>query len=69
MSDKIDRYDNCECSIKDGKLTITICVDESKVDVQPSKSGKTLVVATTGGAMRVPGSMALKLNLTLYRKP
>jgi len=69
MSEKIDRYDNCECSISDGVLTVRIVVDESKVDVQPSKSGKTLVVATTGGAIRVPGSMALRLNLTLYRKP
>lgn len=66
---KIDRYDNIDCSIEDGILTMRVCVDETRVDVQPSKSGKTLVVATTGGAIRVPGSMALKLNLTLYRKP
>lgn len=69
MSDKIDRYDNIEASIEGGVLTLRIVVNETKVNVQPSKSGKTLVVATTGGAMRVPGSMALKLNLTLYRKP
>lgn len=71
MSEKIDRYDNIEATIEDGKLTLVICVDESKVDVQASKSGKTLVVATTGGAMRIPGSgiPPLSLNLTLYRKP
>lgn len=68
---KIDRYDNIECSIEDGILTMRVCVNETEVDVQPSKSGKTLVMATTGGAMRVAGSgiPPLLLNLTLYRKP
>lgn len=65
---KIDRYDNCEMSVTDGILTVKIVVDESKVDVQPSSSGKTLVVATSGGAVKVNGTV-LKLNFTLYRKP
>ena len=63
---KISRYDNVSTEVEDGVLTIRIVVDESKVDVQPSGSGKTLVIATTGGAIPVG---ALKLNLTLYRKP
>ena len=65
---KIDRYDNCEMNVTDGVLTVKIIVDESKVDVQPSSSGKTLVVATSGGAVKVNGT-PLKLNFTLYRKP
>lgn len=66
MTEKIDRYDNVDASIKDGILTIKILLDETKVDVQPSASGKTLVVATTGGAMKIG---FFKLNLTVYRKP
>ena len=68
MSEKIDRYANCEMEVTDGVLTIRIVVDESRVDVQPSVSGKTLVVATSGGATKVPNT-PLKLNFTLYRKP
>ena len=64
----IDRYSNCEMEVTNGVLTIRIVVDESKVDVQESKSGKTLVIATSGGAVKVPHS-PLKLNFTLYRKP
>ena len=65
---KLNRYENVQVEAKDGKLVITCVIDEAQVDVQPSASGKTLVLATTGGAQIVPGS-ALKLNLTLYRKP
>jgi hypothetical protein len=68
MSEKIDRYDNWTVEIAEGVLSIYINVDESEVDVQPSQSGKTLVIATTGGAKRVPNS-PLRLNLTVYRKP
>ena len=65
---KIDRYDNCEMKVKDGVLTVKMVVDETKVDVQPSGSGKTLVIATSGGAVKVNGT-PLKFNFTLYRKP
>lgn len=68
MTAKTDRYNNWDATIEDGKLTITINIDESQVNVQPSKSGKTLVVATTGGFARVSGS-SLSLSLTLCRKP
>lgn len=68
MSDKIDRYGNMEFDVDSGYLTIRICIDETKVDVQPSRSGKTFVLSTTGGAVRVPGT-PLRLNMTLYRKP
>lgn len=68
MAEKIDRYENVQVALADGKLTIICNVNEDEVDVQPSQSGKTLVIATTGGAMRIAGS-ELRLNLTLYRKP
>jgi len=68
MTDKISRYDNVMTKIADGVLTITILVDETEVDVQPSKSGKTVVLATTGGARKIEHS-PLRLNLTVYRKP
>jgi len=64
-AEKISRYDNVEHSIENDTLTLTISIDENQVDVQPSKSGKTLVIATTGGAIRIGN---LHLNLTLYRK-
>lgn len=63
----IDRYANVQIEVVDGeKLVITCVIDEDQVDIQPSKSRKTLVFATTGGAERVPGT-DLKVNLTVYR--
>lgn len=67
MSDKkISRYDNYEFEVKDDKLVITINLDEAQVDVQESKSGKSIVIATTGSHQRVPGTQC-KVGLTLYR--
>lgn len=63
---KVSRYDNVYVTRDGTKLVITIETDEQKVDVQPSGSAKSLVLATTGGARRLDG---LSLNLTLYRKP
>ena len=63
----IDRYENVKVDLTDGVLTIRCVVDPEKVDIQPSKSGKTEVFATTGGAQLVPGSGGLKINLTVYR--
>ena len=64
----IDRYLNHEMEVKDGILTIRIVIDETKVDVQPSASGKTLVIATSGGGIKVPHT-PLRLGFNLYRKP
>ena len=61
----IDRYANCNVKMDGTKLVIEIETDPKKVDIQPSASGKTRVVSTTGGAMAVEGG--LKLNLTLYK--
>ena len=47
-----------------GLVTITI---DTKREEGPSKSGKTIVVATTGGFMRLPNGMSLGLNLVRSR--
>ena len=68
MADKIDRYENVQATIEGDELVIRCNINEDQVDAQPSASRKTLVLATSGGAIRIPGT-ELKLNLTLYRKP
>jgi len=65
MSVKISRYENLDIRQQGTKLVIEIETDETQVDVQPSGSGKTLVIATTGGAKRHNG---VSINLTVYRK-
>jgi len=67
MDGKISRYENVKTNVANGKLTIEINIRENEVDVQPSASNKTLVIATTGGALKISGT-PLVLNLTLYRK-
>ena len=61
----ISRYDNVQMEVQDNHLVITVNLDETEVDVQRSSSGKTLVIATTGGAQKVNG---VSVNLTVYRK-
>ncbi len=58
--------DNIEIEVKDNKAVITI--DLSK-DFGPSKSGKTIVVATTRGNVAIPGSEDIKLGLNCYKYP
>lgn len=58
-------YENVECVVEGGKLVITIDLDPRRVGFHPSKSGKSVVVATTGGARTV--SNGTKLNLTVYQ--
>jgi len=62
----ISSRDNIHTEMDGTVLVIKIETDESKVVLQPSGSGKTLVIATTGGARHMDGR---SLNLTLYRKP
>lgn len=51
--------------IKGDKLIITCDMgDAARKAAQPSGSGKTVLVATTGGFTRI-GDMSLSLNLTL----
>jgi len=61
----ISNRENIKTEMDGTTLVIRIETDEEKVQVTPSASGKTLVIATTGGATKIDGR---SLNLTLYRK-
>ncbi len=57
---------NVEHSVKDGKLTIV--VDLKKV-CGPSKSGKSMIIATTHGAMSVAdGGKVFQVSVNVYKK-
>lgn len=54
-----------QVDIKDGKMVITIDVSKAALDAaQPSKSGKTRIVATTNGFTNY-GPIGLSLNATV----
>jgi hypothetical protein len=55
---------NVEMRVEGNKLVIT--ADLSK-DFGPSKSGKTIIIATTGGNVSVPGHEAVKVGLNIYK--
>ena len=57
---------NIEMSVKGQKLTIEI--DLSK-RLGPSKSGKTVVIATTSGNVDVPENLNVKLGVNCYTYP
>jgi len=64
----VNPYNNVCTEVSEaGELTITI--DLKNVTPQASKSGKSLVYATTGGAARIQvgDNEFLQLNLTLYK--
>jgi len=65
-SNKEMTMDNVEIEIKDNKAVITI--DLSK-DFGPSKSGKTIVVATTRGNVPIPGAENIRLGINCYKYP
>ncbi len=52
---------NAVIEVKGDKLTIT--VDLSK-ELRPSKSGKSTLIATTAGNIRLENGMSLGLNVT-----
>jgi hypothetical protein len=56
---------NCAIEVKDNILTIT--VDLSK-RYGPSKSGKTITVATTSGNIAAPEHPDIKIGLNVYAK-
>lgn len=58
--------DNIQIEVKDNKAVITI---DLKKDFGPSKSGKTIVVATTRGNVQIPGAEDIKLGLNCYKYP
>lgn len=55
---------NVTFAVKDNVLTIK--VDLSK-DLGRSKSGKTTLVATTGGNVPVPGVPEIKIGINAYK--
>jgi len=55
---------NVEMSLDGNKLTIT--VDLSK-QFGVSGSGKSQIIASTGGNVSVPGNEAVKIGLNIYR--
>ena len=55
---------NVELQVKDGKLVIT--VDLSKT-FGNSSSGKSVIIASTGGNVSVPGQESVKVGLNIYR--
>src|SRR5262245_16763310 len=60
----LDGADNVRVHEDAGKLVVTI---DLAVDLGESKSGKSRNVATTHGAVEVPGQDGLVLNLNAYR--
>ena len=50
----------------DGKV-LRITIDLSK-EFGPSSSGKTTIVASTGGSVDVPGSDGTKVGINVYKK-
>lgn len=55
---------NIQAKVEGDKLVLTINL---KAPGTPSKSGKSIVVATTSGNASVPGAEQFKLGLNLYR--
>ena len=58
--------DNVQIEVNDNKAVITI--DLSK-DFGPSKSGKTIVVATTRGNVPIPGAETVRIGINCYKYP
>jgi len=57
--------ENCEMSVREGILTITVNLNEN---LGLSKSQKSQVIATTRGNARVPGSDDVMIGLNVYKK-
>jgi len=57
---------NVEMKVTGKKLTITVDLDQ---DFGASKSGKTIVVASTLGNVPVPENEGIKIGLNIYKYP
>ena len=55
---------NVELQVKDGKLMITVDLSKS---FGVSGSGKSTIIASTGGNVSVPGQESVKVGLNVYR--
>jgi len=57
---------NTEMKIEGNKLTITIDLEK---EFGPSKSGKTIVIASTEGNQPVPDHEDIKIGINCYKYP
>jgi hypothetical protein len=57
---------NMTMRVVDNKLVIEVDLTQ---DVGPSKSGKTVLIATTEGNADCPGREDIKIGLNVYRYP
>ena len=55
---------NVELQVKDSKLMITVDLSKS---FGVSGSGKSTIIASTGGNVSVPGQESVKVGLNVYR--
>ncbi len=55
---------NVEMQVKDGKLIIPVDLSKS---FGTSGSGKSVIIASTGGNVAVPGHESAKVGLNVYR--
>ena len=55
---------NVDMQVKDGKLILTVDLAKS---FGLSSSGKSVMVASTGGNVSVPGHESVKVGLNVYR--
>ncbi len=62
---KISRYSNVQMKMEGTKLVIEVETSTEKVECERSASGKSMVIATTGGAQKIGN---LSVNLTVYTK-
>ena len=66
MSSKIDTRNNVRTTLEGTTLVIRVELDPTKVELVPSASGKTRIIATTGGGKKMDDGTTI--NLTVYRK-
>lgn len=56
---------NCDMKVVGEKLVITV---DLKKNFGPSSTGKTDIVASSGGSVEIPGHAGMKLGLNVFVK-
>ena len=56
--------ENIKATVKGNILTLEI---DLKKDQGPSKSGKNILIATTGGNVQIPGTDSVMAGINIYR--
>ncbi|MFX0132807.1 MAG: hypothetical protein ACFFDN_04085 [Candidatus Hodarchaeota archaeon] len=70
MSEKLKLGENIVGYIKEGKLILEIDLTVPKNELKPSKSGKTLIVASTRGNINIDfNQQQFKLGVNCYISP